>query len=1498
MPYVAREQLDNMIRAVKARDEDKGEELEYSVDEITSDDIDYSRFEPVGMPEDPYPSREEPEKKVEVDKTNPWLQEKAPTTDNPWLGLDEEMEKEATDSSQKPSNPWLDDDSQGEVIEGKDIKPLPDLNPLDVLTGEVFDDPRENVSYGTGGGGGWGSGKMPDPDYVRDGAINEAHEFVLRMGEDFHRMAATEIESPEGVWDFATRVAPLSLVKTAANVADFMLYQAPKSVMIGGFATVDKLANIFEFDIGQAQIRGEREVFSDPVTGMDIYMDADPQDIALFAEMAQHGEGYANMMLAPFGASMSFGLEDGQEAYFEKPNLEKAWNNWSSDPFGTALGAMLFWGHTKTGRKKMRQLTAKALRRGEQAKIATPGDMSNNLGGLAMELAERDLMKDQVGHHAGRGSAEYAIEAMEAQMEFNNPLEGTFVESGRTAELIRDDSPRPAPPPPKSTPVRKGSELLKKSEESSIQLRGEPKYTSQEYDIVVDGMVQGGLKIEKYGDRAYIDWLEAEGADFRALKRQYLKENPEVKTIEALRVKPGQDVGRPVELKVKPQKPLTKYRNEVIERGRANAKEYGYKLTKADEIELSKYATIEAKNKTAAERMVEGKNPLAKNGKVASDTKIYSGGEYAALFEAIEGAYQAGKKGVKQVGKNLSDMAETSLEAAGWVKDMKERGAKMYLVDFLRKTKKEIPISLEARQRLSRKVGDNEVLVLTKVGKDGRPAIMQQGAKVNKLRANEIIGINELGSNIIPVVPVARAVKRLWGSVSVARDFLADILDVEDQYHRMGAPKTGMFVKIKPSVEAMWEAKGIEHIRLMSKRVRDRMFPGVKKLTMGQRADYARTMFEAVLAAESHKKMYEATGVVKEIAKELRTLMDNAQAVLREKGLNYDFKERFKTQLMERLERAEEHGLSVQEIAQLEQALSNLADYEFVHLPVGMIMEEWISSPDPANVGKAVRLLNSKKRKTPSIKEFYEKFQDQIDINDVGAPSVIASYYRRLGKDMALIDIINAAKEEGLMGPRRADRVRMRNWEAPQFADQWFHPAFADLLRDMYVNKNFPNTAFKKGLAKVDRAINMTKMLAFYNPIFLPMYDVVQMGLVSPAALGYLRKGWRDTKAKNQHYWDAQGAGVSSKPFSNPLKDFKKNIEAAQRHYGRETLEAVFNMDQLTRVTEGKGFERLPVLPEFYGAMWDMAWRLDGAVRQGTYRYLREKRGMGRREAAQMAAMFHGDYASVPAETRRMLNRFLFTPTFKIAMGKLYKRMMQDAIGMAKGKGRKGYAQGLAVALGMQIAFDTFMTQGLGFDRASFGRKYVKDGTTEDGFQKELVMVFSNPANMWNKYVERVRAAYHTEAFAANLAKMNMTEMTPLVRTALEIMTGTSMRTGKMYDWRFDNMGYIMKKAVPHMMQGIMGISREFPGIKTEKELEARYMAKKQLGTVLASGLSLITFAYTRDTANRRVWYRYRRLYRDFMGYMRKRAIEGEGVRPERIDNYKKELQNILKDLK
>ena len=165
------------------------------------------------------------------------------------------------------------------------------------------------------------------------------------------------------------------------------------------------------------------------------------------------------------------------------------------------------------------------------------------------------------------------------------------------------------------------------------------------------------------------------------------------------------------------------------------------------------------------------------------------------------------------------------------------------------------------------------------------------------------------------------------------------------------------------------------------------------------------------------------------------------------------------------------------------------------------------------------------------------------------------------------------------------------------------------------------------------KASAIAKGFAFYNPIILPFNDVIQQAMLTGIkGSTFWVEAAKDLKNLTPAYWEAFENGLFSQPFNIFLKDYEEQWKGSLSE--NKTLPKRLK----------KFFLNDKIVNSAYKLSSNIAWTLDRTIRMASYRYLLGQ-GLSPREAAQTAALFHGDYAMVDPNTRRFLNQLFFTPT-------------------------------------------------------------------------------------------------------------------------------------------------------------------------------------------------------------------------------------------------------------
>lgn len=496
------------------------------------------------------------------------------------------------------------------------------------------------------------------------------------------------------------------------------------------------------------------------------------------------------------------------------------------------------------------------------------------------------------------------------------------------------------------------------------------------------------------------------------------------------------------------------------------------------------------------------------------------------------------------------------------------------------------------------------------------------------------------------------------------------------------------------------------------------------------------------------------------------------------------------------LEAFDEYYETLNAISQKEDQLEALDNYFYVHFPVGLIQQR-LMEEDPVKAKEILDAIQERMNENPSLKDLVD--EGIIDEELIRPDEVLGDLALAAGRDVSILRIRDAAEKEGLAfrrGTQEATEpfVKAPN-DAPFFKKHMVHPMLKDWLVEI-ASKKKPLNVFRK-------AMNAVKMGAFFNPFFLPTYDLVQAFMVGVNPLKSFGAAWKAVKNREEIYYEALDLGMASTPFDNPfhgtLEEFadelikavgegkgRKIAGAAGARGGRAGAVAYSVLHDAARAFKDHKVTGLPravtrILKSIYSMSFDLAWTMDRTVRMATFMD-GLNRGMSKREAAQRSATAHADYASLPPETRKQLNTVFFTPTFKVAMGKFFYKSIKALGGELAGEANTTGRNMSMVVLRTSafiIAMDALM-QTLGFERDEFGRRYFRPVQGPRG-PKEMVITWSAPHNLWLKYMQRAQAAFGPEVPNSMMRfyQSNKWELHPLLRIAEEVVTNKANTGGK-----------------------------------------------------------------------------------------------------------------------
>ncbi len=559
---------------------------------------------------------------------------------------------------------------------------------------------------------------------------------------------------------------------------------------------------------------------------------------------------------------------------------------------------------------------------------------------------------------------------------------------------------------------------------------------------------------------------------------------------------------------------------------------------------------------------------------------------------------------------------------------------------------------------------------------------------------------------------------------------------------------------------------------------------------------------------------------------------------------------------------------------------------QFVSIPAKAILDK--ADTDPILRAKIMSILPHWGRTTITVKDLVD--EGIITRKDADIRNIIGEYSDRMGRKYALGKIFENAEKEGLIKsaaekpdwPTARIFIKGQHVSIPQLRGKRLDPFFSDVITSF----------FSKGQVGMGGVFGIIKMAQFYNPLFMPMYDVMQSAAVGTflnpvKGVKYVAKGIRDSFLKTDNWERAFENGTFSKPFVIPYDKFEYQFAEAMKD---------------NKMGDFIKKAALPTnwIPMLYTASWHTAWKLDETIRMMTFNYLQDK-GMTDREAGQLAALFHSDYASVPPATRKMLNKVFFTPTFKLTMGKLYTNMLKGGVNVLK-KGTKATTEDKLLARGSLLALAGMMGIGAyftsqGYEEVERFRKYVKRIETDEGI-KENVITLSNPFNIPWRYYYRVKGAFkpQTTNVAEKMLQIVKWDLHPIWRVGADVVDN--------YNWNiynpFDDSKTIAKDIALYTTGEFVKITKGILESAKAGEIKADALKalQKDFGKFEGIILRPFVFNYLREVKEKRRAWAVSKLQKEFRLMMLVSPSKNPKENYKRLMNFNKRMQEIMTDFK
>jgi len=705
-----------------------------------------------------------------------------------------------------------------------------------------------------------------------------------------------------------------------------------------------------------------------------------------------------------------------------------------------------------------------------------------------------------------------------------------------------------------------------------------------------------------------------------------------------------------------------------------------------------------------------------------------------------------------------------------------------------------------------------------------------------------------------------------------------DRVDIEAKAKRFGWKYIGSVAKRMASIMSHHQDQGLQLVRGMHKSL---VQQGYSRKDAGKMLNDLVLIYEDLDIWEQKKETLDGnilTDAEIEALTPAYNMLDDylktsKQEYIESGEMKQGFVERMQATISEQLQEVEGKPTTpkrIKKAGDLRDVLKITNRMNFVPIPLALWLESKYSY-NPRATKKILSIVVRRGRKSMKIADLikaegtYESLKEfAIKREDIKLGDIISSYSYRKGKDFANIALREAAIKDDAVRHHPLTKAKKRSKHIPEgFA----HPASNLPFVRNYIVKNSLNEFLGDITKRVDsiglpsKVLNVAKMTAFWNPVFLPMYDMVQAAMlgsfnpINPKSYTRLHRAMKMVLEQGEDYQSFKQSGLFSTPFPNPLKGHMDAMNAMfvggkkAGVYGSEMELHLANFFGSTiPIYRGVGINPIKAVKSYYNMSWKTAWLLDNVVRVNSALYLTEKVGMSKYDAAQRAALFHGDYAGVPANTRKHLNRIFFTPTFKIAMGKLYINMLKGTAEtidptVKTSTQAKRNMMSMMRTLAIVGGFDILLTS-LGFERDEWGRRYVKETETEKG-PKESVLTWSGPHNMFLKYLYRARDAMKPEVDNSikRFTTSNKWEIHPLYRVALEVQANRQPN-GDPITYAFDDPLIKLWKRMKYSLVNIVGVLKLGQGIE---EPGARRALAKESSAWFSALTQPFTFTYLRD---------------------------------------------------
>jgi len=736
------------------------------------------------------------------------------------------------------------------------------------------------------------------------------------------------------------------------------------------------------------------------------------------------------------------------------------------------------------------------------------------------------------------------------------------------------------------------------------------------------------------------------------------------------------------------------------------------------------------------------------------------------------------------------------------------------------------------------------------------------------------------------------------GKVKQLAHKLIDSVQIEPQFKRLGAPDTGIQIKAFHSIKNAAIEKAEVTIRKISKRFERKGLKIQKKKNIPRGDDFQELTYVSAsdkrfndLPPQDKQRLAEPRAIVRKFFGDWEVKLKKAgvfETGFPDSAINQMREDRVHLNIAlkdKKLSDASKEKIhkDINEINETLKFLSK-AKIQYVHIP-----RTWLQGLFVKDSGKARQIITQffRERKTFDMEELGKHLvkKGYMKPEELDIRRIMGAYAHQAGHKIALARIFQSAEKEGLI---KTEGKAEDNWqylpsrEYPSLKGKKVHPVFAEFFEKNFTRGQKIPTKYMKMWMET---MGVTKMLQFYNPVFLPMYDVVQAWWSGSVRSKHTPKNifsaFKSMLKKDKAYWDMHEEGGFSTPFTPGFEQHMKRVKRL--------------------VDSHSFFKRAKKYINPYQLSWKMAWSGDHLIRMITYHHYLNK-GMTSRDAAQVTAKLHGDYASIPPKMRRTLNKIFFTPSFKIAMTAAQTEMVLSSgkllakAGKVSGK-EKAMAKAM-VGLASGIMLREVIMHKLGFKTDKFGLKYTKSIDTDEG-KKELVLHAASPDNVIARFLHRFNPknlVTEPDKFHA-IVDRSKWEFHPLYQLGYEILSNKSVTLEPIWN-SFDTPAEISKDVALYTLKRLVRMTEMIKGMgESPKRLEAQKQLYKDLGKVGVL-LNWFTLPYLRNPVEKRVYWKVQRVKQLFKQEMKDKPPNSAEEVDKRLDNFQKRIESLMRELK